>query len=78
MPELPDITVYIEAMERRIVGQTLTNIRLASPFLLRTADPPIEAVLRRRVDEIRRLLKADWPKTIEELDARGVVRRHER
>ena len=43
MPELPDVTVYIEALEARIVGQPLEGVRLASPFLLRTVDPPIGA-----------------------------------
>ncbi len=57
MPELPDITVYIEALERRIVGRPLKGVRLASPFLLRTVDPPIAAVRARRVLELRRLGK---------------------
>ena len=39
MPELPDITVYIEALESRILGQRLAGARLASPFLLRTVTP---------------------------------------
>lgn len=43
MPELPDITVYIEALERRIVGQSLVRTELLSPFLLRTAEPPLVA-----------------------------------
>src|SRR5216110_2421255 len=43
MPELPDITVYIEALESRIVGQTLERLRIAKPFLLRSVDPPISA-----------------------------------
>jgi formamidopyrimidine-DNA glycosylase len=41
VPELPDITIYLEALERRIVGQTLNRVRVASPFLLRTAVPPL-------------------------------------
>jgi formamidopyrimidine-DNA glycosylase len=57
MPELPDIRVYIEALERRIVGRPLEGVRLASPFLLRTVDPPIAAVQGRRVRELRRLGK---------------------
>jgi formamidopyrimidine-DNA glycosylase len=57
MPELPDITVYIEALERRIVGRPLERVRLASPFLLRTVDPPIAAVRAKRVRELRRLGK---------------------
>jgi len=40
MPELPDIVAYIEALDTRIVGQKIESIRIASPFLLRTAVPP--------------------------------------
>jgi formamidopyrimidine-DNA glycosylase len=57
MPELPDITVYIEALERRILGRRLEKVRLASPFLLRTAVPPIRSVEGRRVAALRRLGK---------------------
>ncbi len=57
MPELPDITVYIEALEERVRGRRLQKIRLASPFLLRTAVPPIKAAEGRAVTEIRRLGK---------------------
>ncbi len=57
MPELPDIVVYIEALEKRILGQTLEAIRLVSPFLLRTADPPLAAAQGRRVRELRRVGK---------------------
>jgi formamidopyrimidine-DNA glycosylase len=57
MPELPDITIYLEALRRRIVGQKLVEIRLANPFLLRTATPPINAVTGKRVVELRRLGK---------------------
>ena len=42
MPELPDITVYVEALEKRILGETLDAARIQSPFLLRTFDPPLE------------------------------------
>ena len=41
MPELPDITIYIEALEKRILNHTLERVQLNSPFLLRTATPPI-------------------------------------
>ncbi len=54
MPELPDITVYVEALRERIVGQDLLSIRLTTPFLLRTVDPPIEALIGKRVDGIER------------------------
>lgn len=57
MPELPDIVVYIEALEKRVQGQTLQRVHLASPFLLRTAVPPISSVERQRVVELRRLGK---------------------
>jgi formamidopyrimidine-DNA glycosylase len=54
VPELPDIVVYIEALEQRIVGQTLERIRLTSPFLLRTVNPPISMAEGKRVRELRR------------------------
>ena len=57
MPELPDITVYIEALDARVIGQTLESVRLASPFLLRTFDPPIESVFGKRVIGLKRLGK---------------------
>lgn len=57
MPELPDVAVYIEALEERILGQTLERVRLGSPFLLRTANPPLESAIGRTVREIRRVGK---------------------
>ncbi len=57
MPELPDITAYIGALEQRIVGQRLEHVRLASPFLLRTVDPPLESVDGRVVNGLRRIGK---------------------
>lgn len=57
MPELPDITVYIEALEARVVGQTLERIRIAKPFLLRSVDPPISAAQGKRVTGVRRMGK---------------------
>ena len=57
MPELPDIAVYIEALEARIRGQPLARVRIAHPFLLRTADPPIKSVEGKKVRELRRLGK---------------------
>ena len=57
MPELPDIVVYIQALDARIVGQRLERVRLLNPFLLRTADPPISAVQGRRVTGLRRIGK---------------------
>jgi formamidopyrimidine-DNA glycosylase len=57
MPELPDIAVYISALEPRIVGQPLERVRLASAFLLRTVQPPLESVEGRVVRELRRIGK---------------------
>ena len=57
VPELPDIVVYIEALERRIQGQTLERVTLASPFLLRTAEPPITSVEGKKVIQLRRIGK---------------------
>ena len=57
MPELPDIVVYIESLEARILGRTLIEVRLLSPFLLRTAVPPISALEGRKVVGLTRLGK---------------------
>jgi formamidopyrimidine-DNA glycosylase len=57
MPELPDITVYIEALERRILGEQLIAVRANSPFLLRTFEPPLSSVERKTVRSLRRLGK---------------------
>ena len=57
MPELPDIVIYIESLERRIVNQPLQRIRLASPFVLRSVTPPIAEAEGRRVTGLRRLGK---------------------
>jgi formamidopyrimidine-DNA glycosylase len=57
MPELPDISAYIAALEERILGQLLEHVRLASVFLLRTVDPPIASVEGRSVEAIRRIGK---------------------
>ena len=57
MPELPDITAYLRALEQRIVGQPVVKVRLNSPFLLRTAQPPIGAVEGQTVRELRRIGK---------------------
>jgi formamidopyrimidine-DNA glycosylase len=57
MPELPDITVYVEAIDKKINGQTLNNIKLLNPFLLRTVLPPIENANGKRVVGVRRLGK---------------------
>jgi formamidopyrimidine-DNA glycosylase len=57
MPELPDVVVYLERLQPRIGGQVLEGVRLASPFLLRSVDPPISEVKGRRVRELHRLGK---------------------
>jgi formamidopyrimidine-DNA glycosylase len=57
MPELPDLAVYLESLQRRIAGRTLVALRLANPFLLRTAVPPIAAAEGRKVVGLRRLGK---------------------
>lgn len=57
MPELPDITVYLEALEQRILGQPLEKLTLRSPFLLRSVDPPISQAEGRIVAGLRRLGK---------------------
>ncbi|HEY4903882.1 MAG TPA: DNA-formamidopyrimidine glycosylase family protein [Candidatus Sulfotelmatobacter sp.] len=57
MPELPDITAYISALEPRIIGQPLERIRVASAFLLRTTQPPLASVEGRVVRELRRVGK---------------------
>lgn len=57
MPELPDVELYLSALRPRIVGRTLERVRLATPFLLRSVDPPIEAAIGQRVIALRRLGK---------------------
>ncbi|HEX9821281.1 MAG TPA: DNA-formamidopyrimidine glycosylase family protein [Methylomirabilota bacterium] len=57
MPELPDVTVYLEALERRIAGARLERVRLLTPFLLRSVDPPLSAAAGKAVGELRRLGK---------------------
>ena len=57
MPELPDITVYIEALEKRILGQRLEKVRIVSPFLLRTVEPPVASAEGREVVALKRLGK---------------------
>ena len=57
MPELPDITVYIESLERRVVGDELIAARVKSPFLVRSVTPPLASATGRRVVGVRRLGK---------------------
>jgi formamidopyrimidine-DNA glycosylase len=57
MPELPDVTVYVEALDRKVVGHRLERVKLASPFVLRSYDPPLEATFGRTVAGVRRIGK---------------------
>jgi formamidopyrimidine-DNA glycosylase len=57
VPELPDISAYLSALESRIVGRRLTAVRLGSPFVLRTAEPPLALASGRWVRELRRIGK---------------------
>jgi formamidopyrimidine-DNA glycosylase len=57
MPELPDVTVYVEALRTRVIGHRLVRVLVRSPFLLRSASPPISATEGRTVHEVRRLGK---------------------
>lgn len=54
MPELPDITLYVEHLERRLLGRTLERVRVLGPNLLRTAEPPLAAVHGRAIEGVRR------------------------
>jgi formamidopyrimidine-DNA glycosylase len=57
VPELPDVEVYVEHLRRRVVGQPLEHVRVASPFLVRSFDPPLRAVEGKRVRSVRRMGK---------------------
>lgn len=57
MPELPDIVVYLEALERRLAGERLEGVRIASPSVLRTYDPPYDAAVGQTVNGLRRVGK---------------------
>lgn len=70
MPELPDVTVYVEALEARLRGHGLKAIRLASPFLLRSVEPKVADVVGREVLGVRRIAKRI---AIELTDAHFVV-----
>src|SRR5258708_34716004 len=59
MPELPDISAYLSALNERIVGQPLDRVQIGSPFLLRTASPPIAAAEGHTVIELRRIRKRE-------------------
>ncbi len=57
MPELPDITIYIEQLHARVAGAPLESIRIASPFLVRTYEPPIQSARGKRILDLRRMGK---------------------
>ncbi|MFW2389938.1 MAG: Fpg/Nei family DNA glycosylase [Polyangiales bacterium] len=57
MPELPDIELYLHALRKRVLGETLLGVRIVSPFLLRTVEPPLEEAAGKRVIGLRRLGK---------------------
>lgn len=57
MPELPDVELYLHALRSRVVGGTLNGVRLASPFVLRSVEPPIEEAVGKQVTGVRRLGK---------------------
>jgi formamidopyrimidine-DNA glycosylase len=57
VPELPDVVVYVEALERHVAGQRLTRINLLSPFVLRSVEPPIGAIAGQTVAGVRRVGK---------------------
>ena len=57
MPELPDVIVYIEALQRHVVGHRLERLKLLSPFVLRSVDPPIDSITGQMVTGVRRVGK---------------------
>jgi formamidopyrimidine-DNA glycosylase len=57
MPELPDITLYVEALATRVIGATLEDLRIANPFLLRTTSPTVDEMVGHRVERVARLGK---------------------
>src|SRR5271155_994210 len=57
MPELPDIVAYIEALEKRVLGETLKSAIIASPFLLRSIEPPVREAVGHKVRGLRRVGK---------------------
>ncbi|HEX6815264.1 MAG TPA: DNA-formamidopyrimidine glycosylase family protein, partial [Gemmatimonadaceae bacterium] len=57
MPELPDVTIYVESLAARVIGQPLEHLTIKTPFVLRSVSPPISAAQGRRVSGVRRLGK---------------------
>ena len=59
MPEIPDLTVYVEHLDDRVVGHALDGIRIASPFLLRSVSPAVDEVVGRRNSHMRARIEAE-------------------
>jgi formamidopyrimidine-DNA glycosylase len=57
LPELPDVVVYVEALTRHVLGRRLERLNLLSPFVLRSVDPPVEAIVQKTVGSVRRIGK---------------------
>ncbi len=57
MPELPDVHIYIEALSARVLGKSLTNVRIANPFVLRSVDPPMRDIIGRQIVGVSRVGK---------------------
>jgi formamidopyrimidine-DNA glycosylase len=57
MPELPDLTLYVDSLQSRIAGHSLENIRLSNPFILRTVDPPLHTAAGKLVKSVQRIGK---------------------
>lgn len=67
MPELPDVTIYVECLERLVAGKTLERLRVTNPFVLRTVEPAPDVLAGRRVVRVSRLGKRVVLKLEEEL-----------
>src|SRR5512138_3339488 len=57
MPELPDVTVYVECTAAKVIGRTIERVRIASPFVVRSVDPPVREVEGKTVHDVRRIGK---------------------
>ena len=57
MPELPDVSIYQEHLERKCVGNGIERVRIRSPFVLRSVDPPMSEATGKNVREVRRILE---------------------
>ncbi|GJM26563.1 MAG: putative formamidopyrimidine-DNA glycosylase [Phycisphaerae bacterium] len=57
MPELPDVTIYVEALRRHVVGAKVLDVRIRNPFLVRTVDPPLDAIVGKSIEDVERFGK---------------------